>query len=155
MLRNVALFSLLAANALVGCDSDTETPAPSNKTTQLTRLPWHMTAWTTTTNGGTPASVLATMPACARDDRYAFGTNRVMTRTEGPTTCGSGNSQTVVSNSPWDFNSTQTVLTIGSANMGTTSIAWDVVRLTDDFMDLRHTRTSNGQTVVENVSYKN
>jgi hypothetical protein len=155
-MKKLALLFALGALTFSACQSDTETVAPAaTKTQQLTAGPWHITAWTKTTGSGTPADQLAPLSACQKDDRYTFGTNGVLTRTEGPTACGSGNSQTVVSTSPWNFNSTQTVLTIGSAAMGATSIPYDVVLLTADNLQLRYTRTSGGSTVVDNIVYAN
>ena len=154
--RRLLLAGSLLALGLSGCDTTTETPAPSNtKTANLTASPWHITAWTLTTDGGAAVNQLAALPACARDDRYVFGANLVLTRNEGPLACSGGTPQGPISASPWNFNSTQTVLTIGSANMGTSSIAYEVVRLTADAMQLRYTRTSSGRQLVDNISYEN
>jgi|SRR6476661_83885 len=153
-IRKLTLLCILATATVVSCDTDTEDPAPNSKTQLLTASPWRITSWTRTTGSGAPVDQLPSQ-TCQRDDRYSFGTNGVMTRTEGPTACGSGNSQTVVLTAPWSFNSAQTTLTIGSANMGATSIPYEVVRLTTDVMQLRYTRTSSGQTVVDDVNYAN
>jgi hypothetical protein len=157
ILRRFAVLCVLATTALVGCDTDIEGPAQSSKASLLTALPWHITAWTRSTGSAAATNYLNTaMPSsCERDDRYEFLANGTMNRREGPTSCGSGTSQTIVSNSPWNFNAAQTTLTIGSANMGTTTITYDVVRLTSDVMDLRYTRTSGGTTIVDNISYRN
>jgi hypothetical protein len=151
LLRNIAFFSLLASSALVGCDGDKETPAPDNKTSLLTASPWRMTAWTRTT-GSTTTNVYNNLSACEKDDRYAFGTNGVLTRTEGQVPCGSRAAQAVVSTSPWNFNSAQTQLSIGSASMGATSITYDVVRLTSDVLQIR---TVAGNTNIDDITYLN
>jgi len=151
----LALFCVLGAATLAGCGTDTEDPAPSSKTQLLTASPWRITSWTRTTGTGMPADQLPAQ-ACQRDDRYSFGTNGVMTRTEGPTACTSGgNSSTVVLTAPWNFNADQSILTLGSANMGASSIPYEVVRLTSDVMQLRYSRSVSGQPVVDNVNYAN
>lgn len=153
-MKKLTLLTILAAASLTACDTESETPSPTGKVQLLTAGPWHITSWTRTTNGGTPANQMSAQ-ACQRDDRYTFGSNGVMTRTEGPTACGSGNSQTVVLTAPWNFNSSQTVLTLGSANMGASTIPYEVVRLTADAMQLRYSRTSNGNALVDEVNYVN
>jgi hypothetical protein len=151
MLRKAALFSLLASAALVGCEGDKETPAPDNKTSLLTAGPWRITAWTRTT-GSTTSNVYNSLPTCEKDDRFAFGTNGVLTRTEGPVPCGSRAAQAVVSTSPWNFNSARTQLIIGSVGMGATSITYDVVRLTSDVLQIR---TVAGNTNIDDITYQN
>lgn len=157
ILRRLAVFCMLATTALVGCETDKENPVPNNKTALLTASPWHITAWTRSTGTGAATNYLNTaMPSnCERDDRYEFMTNATLIRREGPTSCGGGTSQTIVSTSPWNFAGNQTQLVIGAANMGTSTITYDIVRLTDSFMDLRYTRTSSGTTIVDNISYAN
>ncbi|GAA4352360.1 hypothetical protein GCM10023185_11940 [Hymenobacter saemangeumensis] len=152
-MKKLTLLAILATATLVACDTETEGPAPNTKTQLLTADPWRMTSWTSTTGSGSPVDQMPAQ-ACQRDDRYSFGTNGVMTRTEGPLPC-SGNSQTVVLTAPWNFNSGQTILTIGAANMGASTIPYEVVRLTADEMQLRYSRSVNMQTVVDNVNYVN
>ncbi|MBF9142934.1 lipocalin family protein [Hymenobacter properus] len=149
-LKKIALLSAVTAALLTGCQKDTESPAPASKTQLLTSDPWHITAYTRTTGSAAAVDYLPTAfpTACERDDRYAFNTNGVQIRTEGPTACSGNTSQTVVGTYPYNMNSAQTQLTIG----GTT---FDIVTLTADAMQLRSTRTSNGTTIVDNVTYAN
>ncbi|MBO2008483.1 lipocalin family protein [Hymenobacter negativus] len=148
-LTKIALLFAVATVLLTGCEKDMETPAAS-KTKLLTSGPWHITAYTRTTGNSAAADYLATAfpTACERDDRYTFNTNGVEIRTEGPTACGNNSSQTVVGTYPWNMDAAQTQLTIGGT-------AFDIVRLTADAMQLRSTRTSNGTTIVDNVTYAN
>jgi len=148
--RRAALVLAVATVALVGCEKDNESASP-NKIEVLTGSgPWHITAYTRTTGSNAPTNYLNTVfpNACERDDRYAFNNNGTQIRTEGPTSCGSNNSNTVVGTYPWDMNASQNQLTIG----GTT---FDVITLTTDALQLRSTRTSGGVTIVDNVSYTN
>jgi hypothetical protein len=149
-LKKVALLSAAVAALLTGCQKDAETPAPTSKTQLLTSDPWHITAYTRTTGSAAAADYLATAfpTTCERDDRYAFNSNGVQIRTEGPTACSGNNSQTVVGTYPYNLNSAQTQLTIG----GTT---FDIVTLSADVLHLRSTRTSGGTTIVDNVTYAN
>ncbi len=138
---------------LAGCAKDTETaPSSTNKLTLLADGgPWAITAYTRTTGSGSAVD-LRPAAACERDDRYVFGRNGVITATEGPLVCGSGTSTTVVSTRPWNFNGTQTQLTIGS---GSTGIPYDVVLLDADGLKLRWSRTSGSQLVVDYLEYRN
>lgn len=149
-LRASALLLVAGAAVLSACEDIAENPAPNSKTQLLTADPWHITAYTRTTGGGAATNYLPTVfpNSCERDDRYTFKTTGVQERTEGPTACGGGSSSTVVGTYPWDFNSSQTQLTIG----GTT---FDVVQLNGSTLQLRSTRTSGGVTIVDNVTYAN
>jgi hypothetical protein len=151
-MKKLALLCIIGAVSFTACQTDSETPAPNSKTQLLTAGPWHITSWTKTTGSGTPANLLTAMPACARDDRYTFGTNGVLTVTEGPTACAGSSPQAPA---PWNFNSAQTVLTIGSSGMGASSIPYDVVQLTADVLQLRYTRSQSGTTVVDDITYLN
>ena len=144
------LLGLGAATLTSSCEDVAEIPSPNTKTQLLTAGPWHITAYTRSTGGGAATDYLSTVfpRSCERDDRYSFKTNGVQERTEGPTACGSGSSSTVVSTYTWDFNSSQTQLTIGTT-------PFELVRLTDSALQLRSTRTSGGVTIVENVTYAN
>lgn len=150
LLRASTLLLTLGAAVLTSCEDATENPTPSGKIQLLTAGPWHITAYTRSTGSGAAANYLPTAfpNSCERDDRYTFKTNGVQERTEGPTACGGGNSSTVVGTYPWDFNSSQTQLTIG----GTT---FEVVQLSESALQLRSTRTSSGVTIVDNVTYVN
>lgn len=150
ILRKFALLLAVAAASLTGCQKDTVAPAPASKTQFLTAGPWHITAYSRATGSAAATDYFASAfpAACERDDRYAFGTNGVEIRTEGPTACTGNTSTTVVGTYPWNMNSGQSQLTIG----GTT---FDVVQLTADAMQLRSSRTSNGATVVDTITYAN
>ena len=139
---------------LAGCAKDTETvpSAPSKITLLADGGPWAISAYTRTT-GSAAAVDLRPAAACARDDRYVFGRNGVITGTEGPLVCNSSStSATVVSTQPWNFNSTQTQLTIGTASNG---VPYDVVQLDANGLKLRWSRTSNSQLVVDYLEYRN
>ena len=150
VLRASALLLVGATAVLSACDETAENPSPSGKTQLLTAGPWHITAYTRTTGNGPATNYLTTeFPrSCERDDRYTFKINGVQERTEGPTSCGSGGSATVVGTYTWDFNSSQTQLTVAG-------ITFDVVQLSDSTLQLRWTRTSGGVTIVDNVTYAN
>ncbi|MDO7873251.1 hypothetical protein Q5H93_00795 [Hymenobacter sp. ASUV-10] len=148
--RAATLLLLGATSALTACEDVAENPAPNTKTQLLTADPWHITTYTRSTGGGTATNYLATAfpRSCERDDRYTFKTNGVQERTEGPAACGGGNSSTVVGTYPWNFNSSQTQLTLG----GTT---FELVQLTESSLQLRSTHTSSGVAIVETVTYAN
>ena len=139
---------------LAGCAKDTETvpSAPSKLTLLADGGPWAITAYTRTT-GSNAAVDRRPAIACERDDRFVFGRNGVLTGTEGPLVCRSGDTPTTVtSTQPWSFNSAQTQLTIGNASTG---IPYEVVLLDANGLKLRWSRTSGGQTVVDYLEYRN
>jgi hypothetical protein len=149
--RKLTLLFLATGSLLTACQDEAENPAPDAKTQLLTTEgPWHITAYTRTTGSGAAANYLNLIfpDACERDDRYTFKTTGVEERTEGPTACTGNAATTVVGTYPWNFNSAQTQLTIGS-------ITFDIVQLTATAIQLRWTRTSNGVTLVDNVTYAN
>lgn len=147
LLCKSALLLAVAAGFLTGCDKVSETAAP-NKTQVLTGSTWHITAYTRATGSNAPVNYLNTAfsTACERDDRYAFGTNGVQVRTEGPTACAGNTTSTVVGTYPWNLNSAQTQLTIGNTT-------FELVQLSASALQLRTTRSSGGVTVTDNVSY--
>jgi hypothetical protein len=138
---------------LAGCAKDTETaPSAPSKISMLTSGgPWRITSYTRTVGSAAPTD-RQDPAACARDDRYTFSSNGVQTRNEGPLACAGSTPNAVVNTAPWNFNSDQTQITIGS---GSTAIAYSLVALNSDRMELRWTRTSNGQNVVDNILYMN
>ena len=73
-------------------------------------------------------------------------------RYEGPLACAGSTPNAGVNTAPWNFNSTQTQLTIGA---GSTAIPYDLVVLNSDRLELRWTRTSNSQTVMNDIQYAN
>ena len=152
--RRLWLAGALLTTGLVldGCDTTAVAPTPSNtKVANLTVSPWHITSYTRATGSGAAADYLPTAfpSSCTRDDRYTFKNNGVQERTEGPVSCaGSSGPSTVVGTYPWNFNSSQTQLTIGT-------VTFDVMQLTADAMELRSSRTSSGVTTVDDVRYEN
>ena len=154
--KKILLFGALLALSLASCQKETETAAPTKtKTQQLTALPWHITSWTVTAGSGTPQDKLATLPVCQRDNRFVFNTNGVRNELEGPTQCSAGTPQTLVDTRAWNFNTTQTVLSVATSNMSSAVTPYEVVTLNNDAMQLRYSRSVSSVQTVDVITYAN
>ncbi len=120
------LLALTAGVLLIaGCAKDPETaPSAPSKTSLLTNnVQWHITSYTRTMGSAAPTD-RQDPAACARDDRYTFGTNGVQIRYEGPLACAGSTPNVVINTAPWNFNSTKSSSPSARAALPSLTTRW-------------------------------
>lgn len=127
---------------------------PSQPTQLLMEGTWHLTEWKTITGTDTLNRHLLLQP-CQRDDRFTFAPTGVLVRTEGPAACPGSAPRATVNMRSWSLDAAGTKLTIGAGGAGTVKATYDIVLLSSDALRLRYTRTVEGTTVTELLSYVN
>lgn len=159
-MKKTLLLLSLTSLALGACQkSDEPTPVADVRTSLLLAHDWELAAQTTTFNREGKAEVMdiyASTIACGRDNVTKFNANNSLTYSEGKITCA-GNTQGPLTGS-WAFNKDQTELTINSPQLHGAASVFQVLDLSDQHLQIRHTYTyrqdDHDYTGVEDYTFK-
>ncbi|SDK00688.1 hypothetical protein SAMN05421823_101637 [Catalinimonas alkaloidigena] len=135
---NFALSAFLGIALFASCEKKDD-PAAANRTELISEKQWILTAVTVDPalplNGTLVTNWYAQMDECDKDDIAIFRKNGVYEFNEGASKCDPNAPQTA--QTTWSFNSTETVVTVGSSS-------FTLVELTKDKIIDTRVHTING-----------
>jgi hypothetical protein len=119
-MKKLIILTLVISGTFSACKKkDETTPASKSKTELITAHYWKLSAFTVNPPidvGGTQVTdVYDQLEACTKDDLIKFNTDKTYIEDEGATKCDPSDPQTYTST--WNFNSTETIVTVDGSDM--------------------------------------
>ena len=107
----ILAFILIASLGITACKKDKD---KKSRTELLTSAPWIIVKFEERENNGAWDNTFPGVPACSKDDKWIFKTDKSLDLTEGNTACTGGSPNEVMESTVWQFLESETKLQIES-----------------------------------------
>ena len=107
----ILAFILIASLGITACKKDKD---KKSRTELLTSAPWIIVKFEERENNGAWDNTFPGVPACSKDDKWIFKTDKSLDLTEGNTACTGNSPNEVMESTVWQFLESETKLQIES-----------------------------------------